>query len=113
IYSGDTTLVTEVKNQSTSQPNSFELKQNYPNPFNPETTIEYSLTKTEKVTLKIYNSLGREIMTLVNNEEQISGNHLITWKGIDKHGNHVSSGIYYYLLKTTDGSLTKKAVYIK
>jgi hypothetical protein len=113
IYSGDTSLVTEVKENPKIIPNNFGLQQNYPNPFNPETTIQYSLAKTEKVTVKIYDSLGREIATLINNEEQQSGNHSIIWNGTNAHGDKVSSGIYYYQLKTTGGSLTKKAVYIK
>lgn len=94
-------------------PNEFALMQNYPNPFNPETTIEYNLAKKERVTIKIYDSLGREVIRLLNNEEQSSGKHTIRWRGTDLRGNRVTSGVYYYQLITAQGAQTKKAVHIK
>ncbi len=73
----------------------FKLSQNYPNPFNPTTNLNYNLPKTAEVTIKIYNVLGSEISTLVDNEIQSSGAHSISWNAVSKTGVQVSSGTYF------------------
>ncbi len=78
-------------------PKHFELSQNYPNPFNPTTTIKYALKEDVKVSLKIYNSLGQEVRTLVN-EHQNAGFKEIMWDGKNNQGSAVPSGIYMYRL---------------
>ncbi len=113
IYSGDTSLVTGIKRNNSTTPKDFELGQNYPNPFNPETTIEYTLNKRERITIKIYDTLGREVKTLINNEEQSAGNHTIKWNGTNEKGERLSSGIYYYQLLTGSQNKVKKAVLLK
>jgi hypothetical protein len=80
-------------------PESFELKQNYPNPFNPTTTISYQIPEAGYVTLKVYDMLGREVATLVN-EYQQPGNFVKTF-----HGTSLPSGIYFYRLQVGDPSL--------
>jgi hypothetical protein len=112
IYSGDSSLVTTVGQPRQSRPQGFELNQNYPNPFNPETTIEYSLELRGFVTVKIFDTSGREINTLVN-EEQQAGTYRVTWNGVNDKGVRVSSGVYYYQIRTKNGTETKKAVYLK
>ena len=74
-------------------PNEYTFSANYPNPFNPETTIQYQLPAPSKVTIKIFDYLGREIRTLVN-EEKEAGYFMVGWDGKDNLGNKVSSGIY-------------------
>jgi hypothetical protein len=74
-------------------PENYTLSQNYPNPFNPSTTIEFSIPKTEKVTLKIYNLLGQEVATLIS-EKLTPRNYKYTW---DASG--FASGIYYYKIE--------------
>jgi hypothetical protein len=76
-------------------PSLFELEQNYPNPFNPATTIEYRLSASSDVTLKVYDLLGREIRTLVS-ERQNSGSHTVTFDG-----QNLSSGVYFYTLRAS------------
>lgn len=76
---------------------------NYPNPFNPETTISYTLNKNSQVKLEVYNILGQNVATLVN-EHKTAGSHSVVWNGLDKKGNKLSSGIY--LSKLTNGSET-------
>ncbi len=76
----------------------FALQQNYPNPFNPQTTISYQLPVKTKIILKIYNMLGQEVRTLVN-ENKNAGNHSVVWDGKDNLGNRVSSGVYFYELE--------------
>ncbi|MFZ1320724.1 MAG: kelch repeat-containing protein [Ignavibacteria bacterium] len=88
-------------------PNGYELEQNYPNPFNPSTTISFSLPEKSSVVLKIYNQLGKEIMTLVN-DTRTSGNYRINF---DASG--LSSGIYFYKLETADFTHVKTMVLLK
>lgn len=88
------------------------LNQNSPNPFNPETSIGYSLPKNGNVTIDIFNSRGQLIRTLVN-ETKIAGNYNIIWNGKDQSGQSVSSGIYFYKMKSGDYISTKKMVLMK
>jgi len=91
----------------------YILTQNYPNPFNPSITILYSLPKASVVTLTIYNTLGQEINTLVNGQDQKVGSYEATWNGKDNFGNSVSPGIYFYQLKTNELILSKKMMLMK
>jgi hypothetical protein len=88
-------------NDETVIPFLFSLNQNYPNPFNPVTTIRYGLPKSAKVVLKIYNALGQEILTLVD-ETQTAGEKSVVWDSRDRFGKKVSSGIYFYRLEASD-----------
>ena len=92
--------------------NSFELKQNYPNPFNPSTTFEYNLNKTSDVKLKIYNALGQQIKSLVN-ERQSPDNYKIIWDGTDNTGSKVASGNYYYRLVVNNETKTNRLILVK
>ncbi len=85
-------------------PQQFGLHQNYPNPFNPSTTIRYQLPANGQAALKVFDVLGREVATLIN-ETQQSGSHEVIW---DARG--VSSGVYFYKLKAGNFSETKKMV---
>ncbi len=91
----------------TSTPNSFYLSQNFPNPFNPSTTIIYSLPQTTNVSLKIFDVLGKEIVTLVN-EEKPAGSYEIVFS-LGK----IVSGPYFYQLKTDSFTETKHMLLIK
>lgn len=81
--------------------------ENYPNPFNPETTIEFTLQKSQNVQLRIFNVQGQIIKTLVNNNLS-AGSHFIKWDGHNDSGELVPSGIYFYQLKTGTGTLTRR-----
>jgi len=83
------------------------LKQNYPNPFNPTTNIKYQIANKKLVILKIYDILGKEIETLVN-ERQSPGVYEVTFDG-----SALSSGVYFYKLTADNYSETKKLVLIK
>ena len=95
-----------------TKPERFELSQNYPNPFNPVTRINYQLPEMTLVTLKVYNLLGREVITLVDDQVE-AGYHTAMWNGLDEFGNRVSSGIYYYRLVAGSRVETKKMVLLK
>ena len=88
------------------------LYQNFPNPFNPTTVIKYELDKPGNVSLKIFDMLGREINTLVN-EIQDEGFHFAVWNGKNSNGYKVSSGIYIYSLISESGAVSKKLVLLK
>ena len=86
--------------------------QNYPNPFNPTTTISFSILEESKVELTIFNIKGQKIRSLLNDQIE-AGEHSIVWNREDFTGKKVSSGIYFYKLKTTNASHTKKMLLLK
>ena len=98
--------VTEIDEEQIL-PNDFELFQNYPNPFNPETTIQFSLDKSSVVKLKIYNSLGEEVLSLLD-EYLPMGNHAYSYNFRD-----LASGVYLYSLILNNRVLTKKMILLK
>jgi hypothetical protein len=93
-------------------PTSYALEQNYPNPFNPSTDVAYSLPKAGHVELKVYNVLGQEVVTLVD-EHMPAGNHTVTWDGRNAQGSSVSSGVYFYRIAAERFSDTKKMMMLK
>ncbi len=111
--------LTNVENKQFETVNNFRLEQNYPNPFNPATTIKYTLPsnissrlgkgniKEGLVTLKIYDLLGREIATLVNEQKQ-PGSYKVIF-----NASNLSSGVYYYRLKYNNISTIRKMLFIK
>jgi len=113
VFAG-TGLVTDVEPIDDPQlPTAFELKQNYPNPFNPQTTIEFSLTRREHVTLTIYNTLGQQIRTLTDRTLS-AGSYRLNWDGRDSHNKPAASGVYYYKLQAGDTPLaSKKMILLK
>jgi len=85
----------------------FSLHQNYPNPFNPSTEIKYSVTHTSQVVVKVFDVLGRDIETLVN-EEKPTGTYEVTW-----YAEGLPSGVYFYQLKAGEFISTKKMILLK
>ena len=98
--------LTDVDNSPTS-PTKYELCQNYPNPFNPTTNIRFEIVDLEFVSLKIFDVLGREVATLMN-EDKPKGNYNVTWDA-----SHMPSGIYFYRLTTENFSQVKRMLLIK
>lgn len=92
-------------------PNEFWLSQNYPNPFNPRTVINYQLPVSGMVTLKVYDILGNEIATLVNEEKQ-PGTYEVEFN-ISSIKHFPSTGIYFYQLKAGDNEQTRKMILLK
>jgi hypothetical protein len=88
-------------------PTDFVLDQNYPNPFNPTTTISFSLPKTDMTSLKIYNTVGTLVATLVN-EQMEAGRHEVSLSA-----NDLPSGVYYYQLQQDNYNAVKKCVILK
>lgn len=110
-YSG---IITGISNNSVNNiPGKFELSQNFPNPFNPSTGIKYQIPVNSNVSLVIYDILGNEIKSLVNDVRQNSGNYEVMWDGTNEAGTSVSSGIYFYKLSTPDFSKSMKMLLVK
>jgi len=107
-YAGESiTIVTSVKENKTPMPLSFELEQNYPNPFNPSTTMAFSLPRTEQVTLKVFDLLGKEVATLVN-DRFTAGRYEVRW---DAGG--VESGTFFYQFRAGEFVATKKLILMR
>lgn len=103
-----TGFVTEIQNDyNSSLPNNFRLFQNYPNPFNPNTVIRYEIPNETFVLIKLYDLLGREIKTLVDEDER-AGIYSYNF-----NGSELSSGIYFYRITTGKSSATKQLLLLK
>ena len=95
-----------------SSPTSFNLLQNYPNPFNPITTLRYDLPETGLVTITIYDMLGRQVKTLID-QTQDAGYRSVIWDATKDYGKPVSAGIYLYKIQAGKYMQTKKMVLLK
>ena len=113
ITIGDSTGFTGIEDLAGITPTEFELSQNYPNPFNPSTTIRYAVPNESKVSISIFNLLGQEVATLVN-DIQSAGYHEVLFNAAN-----LSSGVYLYRINavSTGGakefSSTKKLILLK
>jgi hypothetical protein len=109
VASKSTVIITAVSSRSNADiPERFALEQNYPNPFNPSTTIAFSLPRNSRLTLKVYNLLGKEVATLVD-KKFAAGRYEVHW---DASGH--ANGIYFYRLITEEGFvLTRKLLLVK
>jgi hypothetical protein len=97
----------DVNEASNIVPNRFVVEQNYPNPFNPSTIISYSIPKEGLITVKVYNLLGQEVATLIN-EIQGAGVYKINF-----NASRLSSGVYFYSVKVDNFSIVKKMIFMK
>lgn len=93
-------------------PSEFALNQNYPNPFNPSTTINFEAPKAAQVSLKIYDTLGREVRTLFDGRLE-AGTHNKVWDGKDNNGMTISSGVYFVKMTSADFESAKRMLLVK
>jgi hypothetical protein len=100
-------MITGIASSSTQSPAVFKLEQNYPNPFNPSTTIRYALRQRAHVTLSVFNTLGQQVATLVNDVQE-AGYHDIRF---DATG--LASGVYFYRLQAGTYVETKKLLLVR
>ena len=106
------TNIDDNKNSYPTAPQIFVLEQNYPNPFNPSTIIAYGLPKADHVKITVYDIMGKEVRTLVN-ERQNGGRYKIKWNGKDNSGLNVSSGMYIYKIDAGTFQMAKKMILVK
>jgi flagellar hook assembly protein FlgD len=90
----------------------FVLEQNYPNPFNPATSISFEIDREEFVSLRIYDTAGRLVRTLVAANRD-PGRYTELWNGSDESGHPVASGVYFCRLATGSSSITKKMILLR
>lgn len=112
FWYGDIDMVSSVEQISEQVPRVFRLRQNYPNPFNPSTTIAFSIAKSSKVNLTLYDILGRKVITL-RDEKMQPGEYQFTFNATE-----LASGLYFYRMSATDDDgeshvFTKKLTLIK
>lgn len=91
----------------TESPHMFELSQNYPNPFNPTTTISFTLSEADEIELRVFNVLGKEVSVVASGIFG-EGTHNVTFDGVG-----LSSGVYYYILSTSQGNTARKMLLLK
>ncbi|MCF8240324.1 MAG: T9SS type A sorting domain-containing protein [Melioribacteraceae bacterium] len=89
-------------------PTDFQLKQNYPNPFNPTTTIQFAVAEQSPISIRIYNTLGQLVETLINREDMSAGTYSINWDA-----SRLASGVYFYTLETNKTLLSRKMILLK
>ena len=94
-------------------PDDYTLSQNYPNPFNPTTRINFSIPLNKKISLIIYNSLGQEVRTLIDNQTYAPGSYTLEWNGLNNNGQAVASGVYIYKLVFGNFSKSKKMTLLR
>lgn len=89
-------------------PSGVQLSDNYPNPFNPTTTISFNLPEAGSVKLSVFNSVGQEIETLINDSVMLPGYHSLTWNAANQ-----STGVYFYTLQSGETTITKRMLLVK
>jgi uncharacterized protein YdaL len=106
VLYGDTNMLVGINKLSTEIPNEYNLYQNYPNPFNPSTSIKFDIPKNGMMSLKIYDTEGKEVYSI--NEFKPAGQYEFTFDA-----SNYASGLYFYKLESTGFTETKKMVLIK
>ena len=104
--------LSELSTDNIGMPLEFTLHQNYPNPFNPITSIRYDLPNAGNVSLVIYDMMGREVRTLLNNNTE-AGFQSVTWDATNNFGNSVGAGVYIYQIKADGFIQSKKMILLK
>jgi hypothetical protein len=104
--------VTRISTDPVLTPTEFSLSQNYPNPFNPTTAIGFTLPIAGHVVLKVFNVLGQEVVTLLD-EQRSAGMHTVQWNSLHKRGAQVSSGVYFYRFEVNQNNGRQHFVGVK
>jgi len=102
-----TAFTTGINNQGLEIPNTFSLYQNFPNPFNPVTSIKYGISKNSLVRIIVYDILGKEVQTLIN-ENKPAGNYILDW-----NASNYPSGVYFYRIRAGNYIKTMKMILLK
>jgi hypothetical protein len=113
LYGDTTRVITSVSNFSVNVPTQFELSHPYPNPFNPSTTMSFNLPASDRISLVIYDVLGKEVRRLIDNERFDFGPHHVMWNGIANDGRTAPSGTYFCRLSGNGNSITRSMILLK
>ena len=112
LYGNEAEVEQALDDILTSIPREFSLGDNYPNPFNPSTNIPFAISSPDNASLIIYDITGRQVRSILNQFLGV-GYHSGIWDGRNDSGNLVSSGVYYYELRTSAFRNFKKMIFIK
>lgn len=112
ILRTSTNSFTSTKENISILPTEYRFGQNYPNPFNSSTIINFEIPSSNRVTIKIYDILGREVKILLD-EVFNQGSYITKWDGLNKYGNQATSGVYFFRMESKDFRAVKKALLIK
>ena len=102
-----------IKDMVLITPEDYKLNQNYPNPFNPTTTIEYTLPIASQLSISIFNVMGQEVATVLPLQDKQAGTYRVSWNGLDRSGNQVASGTYFYTMRFGNFTKTKQMTFMK
>ena len=111
-YTGKSTTL-DVRDVVLITPDDYKLSQNYPNPFNPTTTIEYTLPIASQLSISIFNVMGQEVATVLPLQDKPAGTYRVNWNGLDRSGNQVASGTYFYTMRFGNFTKTKQMTFMK
>jgi protocatechuate 3,4-dioxygenase beta subunit len=112
FYGADIVLSPTSTDDSDQLPTRSSLSQNYPNPFNAQTMISFTLTEPADVTLEVFNIVGQRVAVIADGSYQ-TGTFDVIWDGLDKNGQPVASGVYYYRLRADDYTETRRMTLLK
>ncbi len=113
VVAGDATwVIAAVEEIFAALPEDFALAQNYPNPFNPNNTIEYALPRPARVSLRVYDLLGREMVILIQGLQDM-GYHQVIWNWRDRRGASLASGVYFAVFQAESTIRTRKMLLLK
>jgi hypothetical protein len=105
-------IISGTDDNDNGLPLTYKLSQNYPNPFNPTTAIDFSVPRSTRVQIEIFNIRGERVATLAD-REYAAGSYTVAWDGNSETGSQVSTGVYFYRLLSDNFSDTRKMVYLK
>jgi hypothetical protein len=112
VYFNNSSWTSTGINETEITPGVYSLEQNYPNPFNPSTFISFRIPENSFVTIKVYNALGKEVSSLLE-DELSAGYHTINWEAVNSSGNLLPSGVYFIRMTAGNYSHTIKAALLK
>jgi hypothetical protein len=113
LFVGSESFVAQALSDYNKVPEKFTISQNFPNPFNPITVIKYQLPRETKLSIKIYDILGRLVTTLIDNEYKDAGYYQVSWQGTNQNKQKVASGIYLLHLSSADYNKVIKMILAK
>ena len=111
-WTGKSTTL-DVRDVVLITPDDYKLSQNYPNPFNPTTTIEYTLPIASQLSISIFNVMGQEVANVLPLQDKPAGTYRVNWNGLDRSGNQVASGTYFYTMRFGNFTKTKQMTFMK
>jgi hypothetical protein len=113
VFVGEAESLHSAATTGINVPQTYQLSQNFPNPFNPSTAIRFGLPEPNQVTIRIYDLLGQEVVTLLDEVYKPTGYHTVNWRGTNDYGHPVASGMYLYRITAGAFRQTRRMLFVK